>query len=688
MSKKFFHIFLISLSILGAANQLFAQVMDSTAITVEAAEITDTLVADADTLIVSAPDSIIVSDTNYYSLYGHLFHVNDTQKVEFWTYDLGENNQIRFHHYDSTLNNLYLDHPAYKYSINNNYLGNTGLATESNLYFEQHPKSKFLFAQAYSTYYFHANQATYYNVRQPFTTFGVSMSTKEEQNLNVLHTQNVNPYFNFFLHFKGATGEGVYQMRESRNNATNFGFSYTKGPLATHANIAFNKVSAEESGGILDTRMVKDTTLDPNTLGNKITDGLTTIKNRQFFLDQKLGFVRANVKDSSGLGTYWFSLQYNYQWDKSLKEYSHTTDVYTNPYNAQSYQFYANNYSDELATFDSSSFITHENVFRLNLEEVPGKYPGFGAYFSIGLNKEEYYYFNKDSLFNNSKTTLKKSQYLEAGIYRLKSKYLKFNGLYRMYTSGYRQGDFSLKGNVFQDFGKDKYAFVLNVAGELAKNTPDYFIQDYYSNHFRWNNNFGGTVNTTLKANIVFPALHTEAGWRNELLSNYVYFDADALPKEYDQSLNVFDIYLKNRLYFSKFQLVTQLDYQNSGNQEVLPVPEFTYYGALLFEHLINFHETGGLMKVQLGTDVLYWTSFYAQEYIPSLATFVNQQQETTGDYPFWGAFASFEIKRMRFYFRFEHLNYTLSDRNYFMSPGYPTRRFNIRYGLIWTFYN
>ncbi len=626
-------------------------------------------------------------DTTYYSFYGHIIHISDSQKVGYWNYNQATN-VIQMSYYDSALNNMYLDHPAYEYSVNNNYLGHTGLASKSNLYFEQQPETKFMFAQGYSSYYFHANNAKYYNVRNPFTKFNVSISSRDEQNVNILHTQNVNQYFNFFAHYKSATGLGTYPRRKSRNNATIAGFSFNKKWLSTHAAIAFNKISVNESGGILDTRYITDTILDEANVGARITDGETAIKNKQVFLDQKIGFVKARMKDTTGIGGYWFSLQYNYQWDNSFKQYTHTTDNYLNPITLRDSNFYKNNYSNNPKTFDSCSYVSHENVFRLRLEEIPGKFPGFGAYGGIGFNYYKNYYFNKDSIFRNSHSNYFRDRYLEAGIYRLQSKYINFSGKYKLFIYGRRKGDMEMYGSVFQNFGRNKWAFTVRFEGDVIKQTPDYFYYQYYSNHFRWNNNFEAPVSTTMQAKIDMPGLNTYIGWRNSFITDYIYFNTEAVPQQYDQGLNVFDVYFKNRLPFWRFALVTQLNYQNSDNADVLPVPELTYYGAFMFESPVHFKSTDGHMKIQLGADVLYWSEFYSQEYIPSLASFANQTVQKTGNYPFMGAFTSIEIKRLRFYFRFEHLNSKYSDRNFFMSPSYPAKEFNLRYGLVWTFYN
>ena len=143
--------------------------------------------------------------------------------------------------------------------------------------------------------------------------------------------------------------------------------------------------------------------------------------------------------------------------------YTKLYDNYLNPITLRDSNFYKNNYSNNPKTFDSCSYVSHENVFRLRLEEIPGKFPGFGAYGGIGFNYYKNYYFNKDSIFRNSHSNYFRDRYLEAGIYRLQSKRNNFvqHTLYEVIRKGNTETDGGHKlwlndgyGN-FTDSGQD-----------------------------------------------------------------------------------------------------------------------------------------------------------------------------------------------------------------------------------------
>ncbi|MGD9993750.1 MAG: putative porin [Salinivirgaceae bacterium] len=626
------------------------------------------------------------NDSTYFSFYGHLLEVDDTIRIEYWNYK-HQTHELELHAYDSSLTDLHIFHPAYRNSFNNSYLGNTGNAVKSNLFFEPNPETGFVFLQAFTPYIFQSANANYYKVQVPFTKFRVDMGPKDEQNIDLLHTQNINKYLNAFIHFKNYTGDGQYIQQSTRNNTGIFGGSYNQGRFATHANYVFSRISSMENGGVGDTYFITDTTFgSTNEISTRLTGGSTYFKDRQLFFDQKVGFFKTNVPDTAERGAYWFSLQYNYQSHKSMKVYEDTDDTYINN-DLEQLHLYANNYSNA-ASFDSTFYRSKKQFLRINLEENPKSYPFVGAFFGVGWDKNEYAYFNKDTLFNYSNNTNNKSQYFEAGIYRVKGKKFKFAANYTLFVSGYRQNDFILDGFISQQFGKGKKELVFKAEGSQLRETPDYLMQKYYSNHYRWNNNFDAQFRTNLKFSMNLPHHKTKLGGRFSVLSNYIYMNNDALPEQYSNAFSAFDIYLNNQFEFWKFGTVTRINYQKTTNDRVLPLPELSGYFALYFAPDVYFKDTDGRMRFQLGADVYYWTSYYGQAYSPALAMFHNQNEQLIGNYPFVGAFWNVEIKRMRFYIRYEHLNYQLMETNYFLAPSYPANPSTLRYGLVWTFYN
>lgn len=655
--------------------------------------VTDTIASDTtltdSTLTDSKFDFLTTggNDSTYYSFYGHLFNVDDTIPIEFWNYN-NQVHELEIQAYDSTLQDLQINHPAFRNSINNGYLGNTGLAVNSNIFAEPNPHSGFIFMQSFTPYMFQANNTRYYNVIKPFTVFKVDMGSKEEQNLDILHTQNINKYFNAHVHFKNYSGEGSYINQKTRNNTGSLGATYTKGRLASHFDYVFSRIEAQENGGIIDDSLIMETEMQPTEVGTRLTGGSNFIKDRQLYYDQKLGFLKTNVPDSAELGAYWFSLQYTYHQHKSSRIYKDENDRYILS-NGDSTHLYDSTFNGG-ATIDSNSYLFKNHNFRLNLEENPKSYPFVGTYVGYGIESTDYFYsFNKDTAGPYQQSNNKSSAYFEAGMYRLKGKRFKFSGNYKIYISGYKASNMQLDGFISNKFGRNKKQVELKAEGILSTATPDYFLANYASNHYQWLNSFETEKRTTLKFSINAPFIKTNIGTRFNLLGDYIYFNENGLPTQHNKVFSVFDVYLKNTLKLGPIALYTRLNYQNTGNEEVLPLPTFSGYAAIYWNPTLHFQSTGGQLKLQLGADAYYWTSYYGQAYSPALAQYHNQTDKKVGNYPFVGGFWNVEIKRLRFYVRLEHATYKyVEPRNYFYTPNYPTNRFNIRYGIVWTFYD
>ncbi len=635
--------------------------------------------------------AFIPKDSATFSMNEFLFGINDTIIVEKWKYNTDYHN-FSFTTYDSTLQEFHINNPIYKNSISNTYLGNIGLAVKSNIFFQPNPENEYLFIRAFSPYLFNAKNTEYYNVRKPFTLFRYQAGPKEEQSINIMHTQNVNRFFNGFVKFNSYSSKGFYTRQQTKNNSGIFGGSFIRKRFESHINYTFSKVNVNENGGIVDPLFITDTILSPAGIMTKLNNGNNFIKERQLFIDQKIGFLRVRDNDTTSNGSYMFSFQYNYFRQKDVRIYEDEDQLYENSITNEKLLMYKNNYA--LAnTFDTSSYTINNHLFRFNMEEVAGNPLSFGLYGGIGISNTKYTYYNKDTIFINSLNTKKHSNFVEAGIFRLKKdSWLNFRGYVRYFTNGYRQNDFSIYGMIRLSIGKGLFKSVFTAHAKSENKTPNYFINKYYSNHYRWNNNFKAENRSQLSVNYALPNLYTTIGANYSLISNYIYFNDLAIPSQNTSTFNVLDVHLNNKVEVANFHLITKAVFQETSKPELIDLPKLSCYNALYYENEIHFETTNGTIKLQLGADVRFWTKFYAPDYSPATSQFYTQHDFKTGNYPFVGAFLNLEIKRMRIYIKSEHINESFMRKqkhtNYFLAPNYPAPPTAIRYGIAWTFYD
>jgi len=642
----------------------------------------------SDTVRIDSTSEKSVRDTSKYGLYRHVFIDSDTLLFHKWRYNPNIYD-FNMSTYDSSLYMLNLHRPANYDGRVTAYLHQVGTAITSHEFFEPNEPTRFIFLQSFTPYMHQAESEEFFNVKKPLTLFGYDGGMKEEQIIHLIHSQNVTRGLNLFFKYDSYGGDGEFVEQKTKNNSGSLGASFIQGRLATHFAWTFSRINVEENGGVTDDYFITDSVMNPKEIAVRMTDAHTYIKDRQWFVDQKVGFVRAKESDTIDTGGYWFSLQYTFKRQFSRKYYTDANQKYFNAITGDSLSVYKHNYSGK-QTYDSCSYSDQVHQVRLNLEEIKNPYAPFGLYGALGVQKQRYYYFNVDTLFSNSRSTTKTSGYIEAGLHRTRPGLLTFSGSYRQYFAGYKMGDFTLNGEVTQRFSKSEKPLSVSAEIMLEHSKPDYFYTDYQSNHFKWQKDFSKKpITTKLSGKLDIPQFRTTVAGHYALMSNYVYLNTECEPQQADKSLSVFGLQLRNHLSGAGFNLVSRINYQLTSKSSVLPLAKFTAYEALYYERELHFELTDGRLLFQLGIDMSYWTKYNAQAYCPATALFYNQTETETGNYPFIGAFLNVRIKHVRFFICGHHINYDLfGDRQFFLAPHYPTSKATFSYGIRWPFYN
>src|SRR6476620_2153953 len=99
------------------------------------------------------------------------------------------------------------------------YLGNVGTATHS-LLFEPRPRSGFDPGfHAFDVYKFKPEQVRFFNTTRPFTELGYMLGSQTQQVIDVIHTQNIRPYWNFSLRYRLINTPGFFQNHMANHNS-------------------------------------------------------------------------------------------------------------------------------------------------------------------------------------------------------------------------------------------------------------------------------------------------------------------------------------------------------------------------------------------------------------------------------------------------------------------------------------
>jgi hypothetical protein len=169
--------------------------------------------------------------------------------------------------------------------------------------------------------------------------------------------------------------------------------------------------------------------------------------------------------------------------------------------------------------------------------------------------------------------------------------------------------------------------------------------------------------------------------------NNYNIKGMTANVNQYGSNLNVMTAQLMQDFKLGPLHWDNIITYQNCSNTDVLPLPNWNFYSNLYLAFKI-----AGVLSVELGADVSYFTNYYAPDFCPQLNQFAVQQNEDSrvelGGYPFVNVYANMHLKRARFFVMMANATNGMANKMAFLAPHYPTNGSILRMGVSWNFSN
>jgi hypothetical protein len=575
--------------------------------------------------------------------------------------------------------NYQISNPIDRFSIANSYNGNLGSPIQSKLYFDRPQNTDFIFSNAYYPYLMDAEHAIFYNTKTPYSNLDYNTggtTYRAEDHIKFLFTANANKKLNF-----GTTLDYIYAVGEYGNQSVKrfsgslFGTYQGKHYTATGI-VSTNNLSNYENGGIADSSDITSSkSLATKDIPTRIT-GFSSYKQSQIFYNHQysVGIERpVRINEDSVRMDYVPVTRFGhtFKYDDVRKRY-YENAVVGKP-------FYENTYLPFKQTNDTSALSTVTNTFSLSMEEEFNKWLRFGLKAFIE-NEIQNYTFNTDSLVNRmSKSSTKIGGILS----KQRGRIFRYNVLGEVGFLGYKAGNFRLAGNVGGFFKLWNDSVVLAANGFVRSDKPSYFLQNYQSNHFRWENGFGSIYRTHVGGTFSIPTRLFSLNVSVENITRYIYFNSKAVPAQFSGNIQILSANLKQDFHFGKFALENNVVYQLSSEQGILPLPDLALYHNLYF-HDIWFH----VLSFQLGANVRYHTAYYAPSYMPATGQFYNQSTVKIGNYPVVNLYLNLHLKRTRFFWEYYHINQKFSKDAYFSMPNYPIDPAITKIGVSWNFYD
>jgi hypothetical protein len=581
---------------------------------------------------------------------------------------------------------------ADRYSPLNVTLGNYGLAFYQLNFFDRiTDPDRFLYS-SYSPVMHLPENALFMNTQIPFTEFTWSYAIPREtseQTFRFRHSQNVNRFLNFGLIYDIIYDLGQYNYQRAEDKTFTFFSSYTGDKYKLYFSGGINNIKNFENGGIVDKQFLNEqNTRDvPVRLGG-LNSAYSMLKNRNILLVQRYTFGGKPVqgKDSTVTkkqGLFGLSGTFSHILILDANRRAYSDD---DPASG----FYDTSYVSKEVTFDSLYMRSFRNTIRFDFTTDEARKFNLGG--GVGIRNELLKYSQivptHDTLLADTATWKKNNNILIGRLYNNIGDKFRWLATGELYFTGYRAGDFNVKGEISKSFDFKKGRASWLITGGIANTQPSFWYEQWGGNNIEWHNNMNKEFRIDVGTSFLYPGRNAELRFNYAIIDNYTDFGKMALPEQSQGGLSVAAITLRKNMRAWKLHLDTDVLIQQSSNADVLDLPLASFRAAGYFEHLFKFSSTGGRLYLQLGVDVTYNTLYHPYNYMPATGRFFRQDDVELGNYPFINPFLNFKLRRTRVFLMFDHVNSGYMGYDYDMVPLYPMNVRMFRYGLAWTFYD
>ena len=382
--------------------------------------------------------------------------------------------------------------------------------------------------------------------------------------------------------------------------------------------------------------------------------------------------------------------------------YDHIYQSYVTPtgYYKDTYYQQGLKYGND-SIYDQTKHMQIKNTFAIGLLEGFNKYMKAGL--KVFLSSDYCTYTLPDTLGNNVvyEEKIKEHDFsVGARISKTQGRTLHFNAGLETYFAGENAGQ------LFIDFDTDLNFSLFGDTVQLAASAyfhrfaPALFQSNYHSKHLWWDiDDLKMETRTHFEGNFSYQKTDTHLRLAVDQIQNHGYYamsyDATTTGRtnmtagfyQHGSNISVLTAQLHQNIRLGPLNWENVVTYQNSSNQDVLPLPQLNIFSNLYLKFKI-----AKVLGVEIGADAIWFSKYYAPDYCPALSQFAVQKNANSrvelGGYPFIDVYANMVLKKVRFFVMMSHVNSESGNRMQFLAPHYPVNNSVIHFGVSWVFYN
>ena len=598
--------------------------------------------------------------------------------------------------FDSSITDYYKRVPLKPWLVNIGYNGNP---TRSILFNPMRGIGWDAGFHALDPFAFTIPETRFMNTTKPFTELGYLVGSKAEQQISVLHTQNISPDWNAVAHYRMVTAPGTFNAQNSSHNNIRINSDYTSRNRRYHAYLIIlsNALQSSENGGIRDVSYLINENPAYNDRFNIPTNLAPSIySSRNFF---KVNLLTGNRYVNK-------SMLYRHQYDFGKKD-SLVTDSsvvrFFLPRLRLEHTIESSNHSFkflDVQSFGASDFYsTHYGInslpdtvhFQMDTKALKNdfsviQYPdakNLLQFFKAGVSLINYRNLSgsNNDLFSNV---------LLHGEYRNLTRNKKWDMLLygELITAGRDAGNYAVKANLQRSLGADLGSFQMGF--ENSNRSPSYIYKYQTAFPIKYKSNLSDENISNLYGVLYLKSINTHLQFNYFLFSNYTYLNSYVNVDQYKTVFQLVRVSVSKEIkLYRNFKWATDIYFQSIPANAPIHLPVFftrnrVGYEGKPFRNLI----------LATGVELRYHNAYYADGYSPLLGQFFLQSAQKISNRPDIHLYNNFRIRSFSGFVRLENVNTVTSKygfgfkQNNFAAPLYPTPGLVFRLGIFWNFVN
>lgn len=583
------------------------------------------------------------------------------------------------------------------------HLGNNGNATRSLLFSPVFSAGFDPGFHAFDVYKWKMEQVRFFNTTKPYSEINYMLGSRVEQMIELLHTQNIRPNWNFSFNYRLINGPGFFKSQKTNHNNYIFNSKYQSKNLRYNNYFVLlgNKLQSSENGGIVDTGQVRildnpiykdrfniptyiggDESFSSNFFSTKINTGN---KYNEFSLlirqQYDLGRKDSVVTDSTVVPLFYPRLRFEHTFQTEKKVYDFVDNIGDSVY-------YKTNYDTSLRR-PTDTLIIHEKWKILTNDFSIYQFPdanNLQQFIKVGIMLQNI----TGTLSSGKETFFNTAGHAE---YRNKTRNqqwdIEANG--KLFFTGFNAGDFEAHISLQKSLGKR--TGYLQLSFENTSRTPSYIFDNRSSFYLmKTTTNFKKENNTHLQASYFLPSFKFRLTGHYYLATNYTYLTNYYQLKQETSLFNVLQIAVQKTIRLGKrWNWHADVYFQQVIGNAPVNLPVIYARNRIAYEGNLGFKN----LDIAMGAEIRYRTDYKADGYSPVLGRFFYQDSVTIKNaLPDIAAYVHFRIRPFKAFVRAENLNTARGlegfsfTRNNLVAPGYALPGLQIRLGVFWGFVN